>query len=307
VFEACEAACAHDASCCEDEECEIEDCEEQCFFWAVDDATETCKRLAAVALDCWAASECGEAVELACESQLTEYVDEGCRPEPSGPEEEGAVVVAAMLPAAPPGSVFPVTSSLPPPSIEPPDDSVEPEPSSPVDAGVPDVPRPGVVVVEDAGDDDSTATDEENPDDPPEPIAPGVEPTPTPSPSDDPPVRSATGPSFAETLAPLLDAKCTESCHEPGGLLGGPGGFFEDVQQDLTLNASYQTLTTGRSKQLPTMWLVGTGLDDSYLWHKLNDTFESVGGEGAKMPVTGEFTGEDLEAVRAWIEGGASP
>lgn len=109
-------------------------------------------------------------------------------------------------------------------------------------------------------------------------------------------------------MGSIFDVKCTPSCHEPGGLLGGPGGLaLEGVEQDLTLNASYETLTTQPSKQVPTMWLVGTWLDDSYLWHKLNDTHLAVGGIGAKMPVIGVLTAEELEAVRAWIEGGASP
>jgi hypothetical protein len=105
----------------------------------------------------------------------------------------------------------------------------------------------------------------------------------------------------------LLDLKCTESCHEPDGLLGGPGGIDANVQMSLTGADAYTTLTTGRSQQVPSMWLVGGTLEESYLWHKLNGTQSDVGGGGARMPVTGEFTAEDLELVSAWIVGGAAP
>jgi hypothetical protein len=76
---------------------------------------------------------------------------------------------------------------------------------------------------------------------------------------------------------------------------------------DLTTAASYATLTTRRSLQVPSMWLVGSGLQDSYLWHKLQGTQETVGGTGVKMPLTGKVSAEELAAIQAWIEGGASP
>jgi hypothetical protein len=76
---------------------------------------------------------------------------------------------------------------------------------------------------------------------------------------------------------------------------------------DLTTAASYATLTTRRSLQVPSMWLVGSGLQDSYLWHKLQGTQDSVGGMGLTMPFTGALTEEELVAIQAWIEGGASP
>lgn len=136
---------------------------------------------------------------------------------------------------------------------------------------------------------------------------PAVSASPEPVAMDLPPARSSNGPSFAATVAPLLDQKCTESCHEPGGILGGPGGIDPLVQMSLAPEDSYLTLTTRRSRQLPSLWLVGTTLDDSYLWHKLNDTHLDVGGAGARMPVVGEFTAADLELVSAWISGGASP
>lgn len=140
---------------------------------------------------------------------------------------------------------------------------------------------------------------EPTPEPPPEPV--GAEPS-----ADVPPVRTTTGPSYATTVGPIFDMKCTESCHEPDGILGGPGGF-DEVQMDLTAAVGYATLTSGKSTQAVAMWIVGSTPEDSYLWHKLNDTQLTVGGEKARMPITGELTAAELETVRAWIEGGASP
>jgi hypothetical protein len=80
------------------------------------------------------------------------------------------------------------------------------------------------------------------------------------------------------------------------------------VEMDLSAGAGYATLTSGKSVQATAMWIVGETLEDSYLWHKLNDTFlQFEGATGAKMPITGDLTAEELGVVRAWIEGGASP
>lgn len=141
---------------------------------------------------------------------------------------------------------------------------------------------------------------------------PAATPTPTPAapepeaPAGDP-IRSTDGPSFAATVSSIFDAKCTMTCHEPGGLLGGPGGIDAKVKMDLTPGAAYAALTSGPAAQLPSMWNVGETLEDSYLWHKLQDTHLTVGGEGARMPLTGMLTAAELAIVQAWIEGGATP
>lgn len=133
-----------------------------------------------------------------------------------------------------------------------------------------------------------------------------TETAPVPS-GDAPPVRGTSGPSYATTVGPIFDMQCTESCHEPGGALGGPGGFDPNVKMDLTAAAGYATLTAGKSVQATSMWIVGETVEDSYLWHKLNDTHLTVGGSGARMPITGEITEADLAVIQAWIEGGATP
>lgn len=129
---------------------------------------------------------------------------------------------------------------------------------------------------------------------------------PVPS-GDAPPVRGTSGPSYATTVGPIFEMQCTVGCHEQGGALGGPGGFDPNVKMDLSAAAGYATLTAGKSAQATDMWIVGETVEDSYLWHKLNDTHLTVGGSGAKMPITGEITEADLTVIQAWIEGGATP
>lgn len=174
------------------------------------------------------------------------------------------------------------TGTVPPPSPTPPASTVAPMPTPPATVA----PTPPATVAPE-------------PTMPPEPVG---EPEPTG------PVRSTDGPSYATTLAPIFEEKCAPSCHEPGGLLGGSADISNpSVKMDLTAAAGYATLTAGMAVQLPTMWVVGDSTESSYLWHKLQGTHMDIGGLGAKMPVTGSLTEEEMAAVQAWIEGGASP
>jgi hypothetical protein len=299
LFDACDAVCRRQVVCCGDEGCG-EGCEQQCFFES-SEATQTCLRLTASVFACWASAPCGISLERECAVELEARANEGCQgtltltdpeappapmmsaspspPEPALPAspegpDAGAtdVVPAAPLPTAP----IPVETPVEPPA----------EPS-PVEPQLPVTPQP----------------------DQPQPVVTPVEPAPecpAEAQTSEPPLRSSTGPSFAATVAEILDMHCTESCHEPDGILGGLGGF-DEVQMSLALADSYATLTENRSTELPTMWLVGSTLEDSYLWHKLSGTQEQVCGDGAQMPITGELNSEQVGAIRAWIEGGASP
>lgn len=183
----------------------------------------------------------------------------------------------------------------------------EPDPGSspavPADIDAPTIDAIDPADSEDVGSVDPAPSTEMDPvDDAPEPS-----PSDADEPTNGPPARSSDGPSFTTTVGPLFNGKCTQSCHEPGGVLGGPGGFDPNVQMSLALADAYQTLTTQRSVQLPTMWLVGETPEESYVWRKLTDTHLDAGGSGAAMPITGVVTDEELAIVRAWIEGGASP
>ena len=66
------------------------------------------------------------------------------------------------------------------------------------------------------------------------------------------------------------------------------------------------------SGQATNMNLVEPGsAENSYLWHKLNGTHESVGGFGCAMPRTlgcdeaGKISAEDLATIESWINDGA--
>jgi mono/diheme cytochrome c family protein len=106
-----------------------------------------------------------------------------------------------------------------------------------------------------------------------------------------------------------MDMKCTSSCHEPNGLLGGPGGSSMNAMLDLKPASGYSQLTTMKSLQVTDMWLVGTGLEDSYLWHKLQNTQTTLpGGEMTiKMPFGAELTDEQIALIEAWIAGTTCP
>jgi hypothetical protein len=117
------------------------------------------------------------------------------------------------------------------------------------------------------------------------------------------------GPSYATTVEPIVVAKCaTAGCHVDGGVLGGSADVsMPPVYMVLEIGQGYAVLTQGPSVELPTMRTVGSGLDDSYLWHKLNNTHEAEGGVGLAMPIGTPLTAAELAAIQAWIEGGASP
>ena len=103
--------------------------------------------------------------------------------------------------------------------------------------------------------------------------------------------------SFATEVWPVIWGKCS-GCHysQPEGL-----AFYEQ-------EIAYANLVGVPAGQLPSMMRVAPGsLEESYLWHKLNDTQGSVGGEGEEMPtVYGEpLTPAEKEIFRAWIADGA--
>lgn len=103
-------------------------------------------------------------------------------------------------------------------------------------------------------------------------------------------------PGFIADIWPILDAKC--SCHKDANGAG---------QLRMTLEDAYINLLEP-SEQLPAMMLTQPGSSDkSYLWHKLNDTQQDVGGKGKRMPPGGLLDPADLELIRQWLDGGAAP
>ncbi len=103
-------------------------------------------------------------------------------------------------------------------------------------------------------------------------------------------------PGFIADIWPILDAKC--SCHKDANGAG---------QLRMTLEDAYINLLEP-SEQLPAMMLTQPGSSDkSYLWHKLNDTQQDVGGKGKRMPPGGLLDPADLELIRQWLDSGAAP
>jgi hypothetical protein len=108
---------------------------------------------------------------------------------------------------------------------------------------------------------------------------------------------TAGAPSFMVDIWPIFDDRC--SCH---GDANGAGKLR------LAMEDAYTNLVDKPSIQVPEMLLVKPGSAmDSYLWHKLNDTQDDVGGKGKRMPPSGKLKMAELDLIQQWIDGGAKP
>ena len=106
---------------------------------------------------------------------------------------------------------------------------------------------------------------------------------------------------YATQIQPIFNTWCT--CH----LQGGSG---EMVAPTLTLNEefSHQELVGTASTAVPSMARIEPGDPDaSYLWHKIHDSQESVGGGGTEMPPGDMLPDGEMELIEHWIRGGALP
>ena len=101
------------------------------------------------------------------------------------------------------------------------------------------------------------------------------------------------------SLFPLLNYRC--SCHRANE--GGRGGFVGMEDQD----TAYDALVGQPSNDLPDLNRIEPfAPDDSYAWLKIRGEHRAAGGEGSRMPPTGNPLPEDQQViVRAWIEAGA--
>lgn len=111
--------------------------------------------------------------------------------------------------------------------------------------------------------------------------------------------------SHAVDIQPIWDAKCVEACHEPDG----EWGFLLDMSGD-----GYAAIVGVASSQVASMNHVEPGdPENSYLWHKINNTQASVGGSGLAMPkaragmMAAMMTADELATIEEWIAGGAPP
>ena len=102
--------------------------------------------------------------------------------------------------------------------------------------------------------------------------------------------------SFRKDVLPVLNSQCV-MCHLPGAESGGLS-LHPDPLANLVGIASHQS----------SLKLIEPGAPDkSYMYLKLTNAQESVGGSGLQMPPTHRLEDTQLEAIRRWIEQGAKP
>jgi cytochrome c553 len=98
--------------------------------------------------------------------------------------------------------------------------------------------------------------------------------------------------AYTAQAEPVLSKKCV-ACHNDAA----PGAGLS-----LQKGSGYDFLVNVASSELPSMPRVTPGnLELSYLAHKLQDTHESVGGSGTKMPPSGSLRPAELQKVLDWI------
>lgn len=102
---------------------------------------------------------------------------------------------------------------------------------------------------------------------------------------------------FDADVWPIVAAGC--GCHLDGNGAG---------KLKLAKDVAYDNLVGRASEQADGMLLVAPGeVEASYLWFKLNDTQDSVGGSGKRMPPGGALEQAEIEVVAQWIAEGAAP
>ena len=98
--------------------------------------------------------------------------------------------------------------------------------------------------------------------------------------------------SHASDIQPIWSADCGP-CHTSGGNKG-----------DLALDSGYSAVVSVASSI--GMALIEPGAPElSYVWHKLEDTQDGVGGDGAAMPKGAVLSGADVDLIETWIFEGA--
>lgn len=101
-------------------------------------------------------------------------------------------------------------------------------------------------------------------------------------------------------IQPIWDANCVMACHEPAGSAAS--------SVLLTPGEAYDGLVDKNSIAFPSLVHVVPGnRDDSYLWHKINNTQLEFGGGGSKMPLGGMLSSDDITKIGEWINQGAKP
>jgi len=101
--------------------------------------------------------------------------------------------------------------------------------------------------------------------------------------------------SFEKDVMPILNNYCV-MCHLPGAAQGGLS-LYPDA---------WSEIIGVPSKQSPLLQVESGSPDKSYLYIKLIDSGESVGGSGQLMPIQQPpLDPKQIETIRLWIEQGA--
>ena len=109
---------------------------------------------------------------------------------------------------------------------------------------------------------------------------------------------STNGSGFEATVQPFINMAC--NCHQSSPILMAPFS--------LKPGEAYKAIVNVPSMQLQSMLLVKPGsTQDSYLWHKVNNTHLALGGSGQVMPSTIPLNAEEKKLFERWILGGALP
>ena len=105
--------------------------------------------------------------------------------------------------------------------------------------------------------------------------------------------------SFQEDVQPILTRNCAlAGCHG-GGLLGFP--------LDLSAGVAHGQLVDVPSIESPLDRVEPGAPDLSYLVHKLQGTYDSVGGACCRMPQgQAPLPEAEIDLIRGWIEQGAA-
>ncbi len=102
--------------------------------------------------------------------------------------------------------------------------------------------------------------------------------------------------AYADVQA-IWDLTCSGSgCHTDSG---DKGGLVLDE------GVSYANLVGVPSVGSPLNLVTASDTDNSYLWHKLQDTHEEAGGSGSSMPLGTDLDLDQLSTVERWINQGA--
>ena len=107
---------------------------------------------------------------------------------------------------------------------------------------------------------------------------------------------------YEADIQPIWDASCTTGCHIAGGTAAS---WFV-----ITPGDSHAAIVGKNALELQTMQLVAPGdRDNSYLWHKINNTHIEVNGSGTPMPPppAEALSADDLAKIGSWIDAGANP